>query len=1575
MLDSINTSRRHEIYKNNNDNKCFTLNTIHHYKKRRREKSTMTHENITNNNNNDHHAMMENVQCFLCRRKIQLIESNVHENFSNNNNKSLNVCTECRQDTSSFDVNDNDKNNIKSCKNRNQPPNYHQHHSDNTTTSYHAENDQNKRIFGEKENINYDKRKNLNKQKSMKKLLTLSEKNYENSSLLSINNTRKYYSKIYSSLICSTKKLLLVLLLLNSFSMFSLVNAQLVPLSDTKEPGLCPSTDIRNSPDGLARLENCTVIEGFLQILMIDDKHDASKYENYSFPNLVEVTDYIIIYRVNGLLTLRKLFPNLKVIRGNNLFNNHALVLYENMKMEEIGLYSLSRIIQGSVRISNNPNLCYVDTINWGLITNESFVDSNVFDGNKQKNACPVCPRHPENSSVECPRTKGSTGRDSFLCWTADHCQKVCPAACPGNCFNSTTCCDKDCVGGCTGLSSSDCIICRKMMRFVNGKKICLENCTSGLYAYSSRSCITEEACRNLPVPIQVKREDIKFPFVPRADGICDRECPSGYFPDTSHCTPEHSPEDCRKKCKKCKNNKCEKICKGATVDSISTAQHLRGCTKIDGNLEITIKSRGGQNVVRELQALSAIEEITESLRIVRSNPIVSLHFFKELKVIGTKLQEQDKALYITDNQNLQELFNTSVRIVNGTMAFHYNPKLCVKFILDLKKKQRGIKIDSEESMKISNGDKISCNTTKINASVQFVRNNAAMIRWDKFQIDDPRSLLGYTLSYIEAPFQNVSVNEGRDACDRDGWIVDDVHADDQVSIITKLKPYTQYACYVKTFMISSEDSGGESDIFYFKTLADEPKPVQHLEATSNASSEIVVSFKPPKTFNGEPDKYEIVVNLTDNKDVLNHRDFCNEPPKPDENLSRGVLIPDRPEENKKDTCDCQNIVCETSSKGVHKEDDAVEAISFEDKLQDWVFIKYKDVKSSNRKRRDVSYPFESPFSTTIANLVRNARNVNAELQDEDPLVDDNGKLVYQKFYTTDTKVVLKNLKHYSGYHVSVRACRKPEDAKILPPGVKQAARCSSERYTQAVTQMVPGADDVVTVSTVQEHNMTGAFKVIWEPPKHPNGLIVSYSIRYSLPGKQFKPVCLTAVDFKKTGYLLVDELEPGNYSVEVMATSMFGDGAYSSPRFQIIPEKPNTLKYIIAILVVCLLLVIGVVVVYVWYYKRRFPAQMANMKLIASVNPEYMSMQYTPDEWELPREKIIQLQELGQGSFGMVYEGIIKDKNGMGDEQKCAIKTVNESATDRERINFLKEASVMKGFDTHHVVKLLGVCSIGQPILVVMELMGNGDLKGYLRSHRPDRDSLDGVAPQPPSLRRTCQMAIEIADGMAYLAFKKFVHRDLAARNCMVAEDLTVKIGDFGMTRDIYETDYYRKGSKGLLPVRWMAPESLKDGVFTNSSDVFSYGVVLWEMATLASQPYQGLSNDQVLRYVIDGGVMERPENCPDKFYELMRRCWTHRPSARPTFMQIVQELHDDADKSFREVSFFDSPSGQRYLHEKQIENQPTDDATTPLTRPEDDVESSIDDDLYLVNRTNSQHLSNRDITLQAMRTSQPLR
>lgn len=512
---------------------------------------------------------------------------------------------------------------------------------------------------------------------------------------------------------------------------------------------------------------------------------------------------------------------------------------------------------------------------------------------------------------------------------------------------------------------------------------------------------------------------------------------------------------------------------------------------------------------------------------------------------------------------------------------------------------------------------------------------------------------------------------------------------------------------------------------------------------------------------------------------------------------------------------------------------------------------------------------------------------------------------IYQTVNASTTSFTIDKLKHFTRYSISVRACREGT-----------GDNCSTEVITHITTKKIENADTITNFHVTDLGNASsGSVRLTWNPPVSPNGVILAYSIKYSRvdaehPRVQYK--CVQHEEFmNKSKMFELPALETGNYSVQVLATSLAGDSDYTPKKYFYIESqnKNQALKIVLITVCVVLLACAGVA----WYCRRRY-MPVNNLKLIASVNPEYMSMQYQPDEWEVLRDDITRLRELGQGSFGMVYEGIMK-KN--GEDVACAIKTVNENATDRERINFLKEASVMKAFHTYHVVRLFGVVSIGEPTLVVMELMANGDLKGYLRSHRPDMENMkeDQTLPQPPTLKRILQMAIEIADGMSYLAANKFVHRDLAARNCMVAADLTVKIGDFGMTRDIYETDYYRKGTKGLLPVRWMSPESLKDGVFTSLSDVFSYGVVLWEMATLASQPYQGLSNDQVLRYVIDGGIMERPENCPDILYEMMRKCWQHRPTLRPSFLDIVRILLDDANPNFSNVAFYYTREGQELV------------------------------------------------------------
>lgn len=269
-----------------------------------------------------------------------------------------------------------------------------------------------------------------------------------------------------------------------------------------------------------------------------------------------------------------------------------------------------------------------------------------------------------------------------------------------------------------------------------------------------------------------MKKKDIPFPFVPRDDGICEMQCPTGYFADTNNCEDKDTLTTCRKTCKKCEKDKCDKICKGLTVDSIAAAQSLKGCTKIEGTLEISIRSKGGTNIVRELEnSLSSIEEITSNLKIVRSYPLISLHFFKSLKRIrGVIGDANEKSLVVIDNQNLQDLFNNSVVIDGGKIAFHYNPKLCLYKIEEFKNSlYPNISYDSVESMRNSNGDKIACNLTNLNAWASSITHQFALLKWGKLELDDDRSLLGYVLYHTEAPFRNVTLYDGRDACGMDG--------------------------------------------------------------------------------------------------------------------------------------------------------------------------------------------------------------------------------------------------------------------------------------------------------------------------------------------------------------------------------------------------------------------------------------------------------------------------------------------------------------------------------------------------------------------------------------------------------------------------------------------------------------------------------------------------------------------------------------------------------------------------------------------------------------------------------------
>lgn len=190
-------------------------------------------------------------------------------------------------------------------------------------------------------------------------------------------------------------------------------------------PLVCgPSIDIRNDISEFKRLENCTVVEGYLQILLINDKTKNINQEDFrslSFPKLTVITDYLLLFRVSGLDSLSMLFPNLSVIRGRNLFYNYALVIYEMTSLKDIGLYNLRNITRGAMRIEKNPELCYLDSVDWSLIMDAEF--NNVINGNKKAKECDnVCPGIMEDNPL-CQRTSFNDNYD-YRCWTSNQCQK-----------------------------------------------------------------------------------------------------------------------------------------------------------------------------------------------------------------------------------------------------------------------------------------------------------------------------------------------------------------------------------------------------------------------------------------------------------------------------------------------------------------------------------------------------------------------------------------------------------------------------------------------------------------------------------------------------------------------------------------------------------------------------------------------------------------------------------------------------------------------------------------------------------------------------------------------------------------------------------------------------------------------------------------------------------------------------------------------------------------------------------------------------------------------------------------------
>ncbi|KAM9138439.1 angiopoietin-1 receptor isoform 7-T7 [Pangshura tecta] len=264
----------------------------------------------------------------------------------------------------------------------------------------------------------------------------------------------------------------------------------------------------------------------------------------------------------------------------------------------------------------------------------------------------------------------------------------------------------------------------------------------------------------------------------------------------------------------------------------------------------------------------------------------------------------------------------------------------------------------------------------------------------------------------------------------------------------------------------------------------------------------------------------------------------------------------------------------------------------------------------------------------------------------------------------------------------------------------------------------------------------------------------------------------------------------------------------------------------------------------------------------------------------------------IGEGNFGQVLKARIK-KDGL--RMDAAIKRMKEYASKDDHRDFAGELEVLCKLGHHHnIINLLGACEHRGYLYLAIEYAPHGNLLDFLRKSRVlETDPAFAIANSTASTLSSQQLlhfAADVARGMDYLSQKQFIHRDLAARNILVGENYVAKIADFGLSRG---QEVYVKKTMGRLPVRWMAIESLNYSVYTTNSDVWSYGVLLWEIVSLGGTPYCGMTCAELYEKLPQGYRLEKPLNCDDEVYDLMRQCWREKPYERPSFAQILVSLN----------------------------------------------------------------------------------
>uniref|UniRef100_G3NSH5 receptor protein-tyrosine kinase n=1 Tax=Gasterosteus aculeatus aculeatus TaxID=481459 RepID=G3NSH5_GASAC len=461
-------------------------------------------------------------------------------------------------------------------------------------------------------------------------------------------------------------------------------------------------------------------------------------------------------------------------------------------------------------------------------------------------------------------------------------------------------------------------------------------------------------------------------------------------------------------------------------------------------------------------------------------------------------------------------------------------------------------------------------------------------------------------------------------------------------------------------------------------------------------------------------------------------------------------------------------------------------------------------------------------------------------------------------------------------------------------------------------TQRLFAAVSIATGQVIKEKVQQRSIQLSWQEPRQPNGVITEYEIKYY--EKDQKDRVYSTVRSKSTS-ATVNNLKPSTaYVFQIRAFTEAGYGTYG-PRLEITTKEEATgsiqsstthfFRFTCAFNyasfdsvsplrsdpILCYLYIyIFIMVIYIYHVK--FPGTKTYIDPETYEDPNRAVHQFAK---ELDASCIKIERVIGAGEFGEVCSGRLKLPGKR--DVSVAIKTLKVGYTEKQRRDFLCEASIMGQFDHPNVVHLEGVVTRGKPVMIVIEYMENGSLDGFLRKH-------DGQF----TVIQLVGMLRGIAAGMRYLSDMGYVHRDLAARNILVNSNLVCKVSDFGLSRvidDDPEAVYTTTGGK--IPVRWTAPEAIQYRKFTSASDVWSYGIVMWEVMSYGERPYWDMSNQDVIKAIDEGYRLPAPMDCPPGLHQLMLDCWQKDRAERPKFDQIVGIL----DKMIRNPNTLKTPLG----------------------------------------------------------------